>query len=87
MKLKTLKPLYLGGMTVIEGRSFETGEQHGRELVQKGYAALDESEDEVIVTLDDEPAGATTALTSDRVNQNLSLDTTGKVKKATKKAD
>lgn len=87
MKLKTLKPLYLGGMTVVEGRSFETGEQHGRELVQKGYAALDESEDEVIVTIDDEPAVATTALTSDGVNQNLSLDTTGKVKKATKKAD
>lgn len=87
MKLKTLKPLYLGGMTVVEGRSFETGEQHGRELVRNGYAALDESEDEVIVTLDDEPAVATTALTSDQVNQNPPLDTTGKVKKAAKKAD
>lgn len=87
MKLKTLKPLYLGGVTVVEGRSFETGEQHGRELIQKGYAALDESGDEAVVTLDDEPGGSTLALTSDPLSQNLTLDANGKGKKATKKAD
>jgi len=87
MKLKTLKPLYLGGVTVVEGRSFETGEQHGRELIQKGYAALDESGDEAVVTLDDEPSGSAMALTSDPLSQNLTLDAGGKGKKATKKAD
>ncbi|SAM35769.1 DUF7210 family protein [Pseudomonas sp. 1 R 17] len=51
MKLKTLKPLYLGGKTLVEGTSFETGEQHGRELLQKGYAAVDEGKDAVVVDL------------------------------------
>ena len=87
MKLKTLKPLYLGGVTVVEGRSFETGEQHGRELIQKGYAALDESGDEAVVTLDEEPGGSTLSLTSEPLGQNLTLDANGKGKKATKKAD
>ncbi len=51
MKLKTLKPLYLGGKTLVEGTSFETGEQHARELLKKGYAALDEGKDAVVVDL------------------------------------
>lgn len=51
MKLKTLKPLYLGGKTLIEGTSFLTGEQHGRQLLQKGYAEVDDSEDEALVDL------------------------------------
>ena len=51
MKLKTLKPLYLGGQTLVEGTPFETIEQHGRQLIQKGYAELDESDDEVVVTI------------------------------------
>ena len=51
MKLKTLKPLYLGGKTLVEGTSFETGEQHGRELLQKGYAEVDEGEDAAVVDL------------------------------------
>jgi hypothetical protein len=51
MKLKTLKPLYLGGQTLVEGISFETGEQHGRELLKKGYARADESKDEAVVDL------------------------------------
>ena len=87
MKLKTLKPLYLGGVTVVEGRSFETGEQHGRELIQKGYAALDESGEEAVVILDEEPGGSTLALTSDQLSQNLTLDAKGKGKKVTKQAD
>ncbi|ETF08001.1 hypothetical protein [Pseudomonas moraviensis] len=64
MKLKTLKPLYLGGQTLTEGRPFETIEQHGRELIQKGYAELDTSDDEPVVILENEAAPAAEALTS-----------------------
>ena len=53
MKLKTLKPLYLGGRTLVEGTSFLTGEQHGRQLLQKGYAELDDGKDEAVVDLTD----------------------------------
>lgn len=38
MKLKAIKPIYIGGDVVVEGREFETHEQHGRELERKGYA-------------------------------------------------
>ncbi|MBF8651293.1 hypothetical protein IRZ81_10810 [Pseudomonas putida] len=64
MKLKTLKPLYLGGQTLVEGTPFETIEQHGRQLIQKGYAELDESEDEVVVTISQEDAAGAGVLTS-----------------------
>ena len=40
MKLIAVKPIYFGGVVVTEGESLETLEQHGRELVQKGYARL-----------------------------------------------
>lgn len=72
MKMKTLKPLYLGGQTLTEGRSFETNEQHCRELIQKGYAELDESEDEPAVTLEDEGGQPSLALTSTSLNQPAS---------------
>ncbi|MFJ5180018.1 hypothetical protein ACIP61_01155 [Pseudomonas fulva] len=64
MKLKTLKPLYLGGQTLVEGTPFETIEQHGRQLIQKGYAELDESDDEVVVTISQEEAAGAGGLTS-----------------------
>ncbi|RNF93703.1 hypothetical protein EFK07_03255 [Pseudomonas putida] len=64
MKLKTLKPLYLGGQTLVEGTSFETIEQHGRELVQKGYAQPDDSEGEVVVTISQEDAVGAGVLTT-----------------------
>jgi len=35
MKMKTIKPLYLGGKTLVEGSLFVTDEQHGRQLLQK----------------------------------------------------
>lgn len=44
MKLIALKPIYFGGEVVTEGLSLETLEQHGRELIKKGYARLDELE-------------------------------------------
>lgn len=64
MKLKTLKPLYLGGRTLVEGTSFLTSEQHGRQLLQKGYAEPDEGKDEALVDLTDtesEPATMTSS--------------------------
>ncbi|WP_223554878.1 hypothetical protein [Pseudomonas sp. BF-R-01] len=67
MKLITLKPLYLGGKTVVEGRSFETHEQHGRELIAKGYAALDESDAEPVVTLAEEPVVSSMSLTGEQL--------------------
>ena len=44
MKLIALKPIYFGGTVVTEGLQLETLEQHGRELIKKGYAMLDESD-------------------------------------------
>ncbi|MGQ7071573.1 DUF7210 family protein [Escherichia sp. SP-MK2] len=44
MKLIALKPIYFGGTVVTEGLPLETLEQHGRELLKKGYAMLDGSE-------------------------------------------
>ncbi|ENU8985714.1 hypothetical protein ACE2PB_002395 [Salmonella enterica] len=40
MKIITQKPLYINGDVVTEGSVFETIEQHGRELINKGYAQL-----------------------------------------------
>jgi hypothetical protein len=37
----------------VEGTSFETGEQHGRELLKKGYAEVDESKAKVAVDLNE----------------------------------
>lgn len=44
MKLMALKPIYFGGKVVTEGNALETLEQHGRELIKKGYATLVEGE-------------------------------------------
>ncbi|VYT92931.1 hypothetical protein [Metakosakonia massiliensis] len=44
MKLIALKPIYFGGVVVTEGHRLETLEQHGRELIEKGYAMLDVTE-------------------------------------------
>ncbi|PHX41664.1 hypothetical protein AO284_30295 [Pseudomonas sp. NZIPFR-PS2] len=58
MKLKTLKPLYLGGKTLTEGSLFITDEQHGRQLLQKNYAVECDDAGEPLVDLteqDDSP--------------------------------
>ncbi|WMN19267.1 hypothetical protein QL104_07620 [Pseudomonas piscis] len=65
MKMKTLKPLYLGGQTLVEGTPFETIEQHGRQLIQKGYAELDDTEGDVVVTISQEDAVGAGVLTTD----------------------
>ncbi|EMM0076613.1 hypothetical protein RZ958_000001, partial [Enterobacter hormaechei subsp. xiangfangensis] len=44
MKLIALKPIYFKGVVVTEGRPLETIEQHGRDLIKKGYAKLDEAD-------------------------------------------
>lgn len=51
MKLKTLKPLYLGGKTLTEGSLFITDEQHGRQLLQKNYAVECDDDGEPMVDL------------------------------------
>ncbi len=38
MKLIVLRAIYFGSVVVTEGKEIETLEQHGRELIQKGYA-------------------------------------------------
>ncbi len=38
MKLRSIKPIYHKGEVLTEGTEFETLEQHGRELVERGYA-------------------------------------------------
>ncbi|WPX89185.1 hypothetical protein [Pseudomonas asiatica] len=65
MKLKTLRPLYLGGQTLVEGTPFETIEQHGRELIRKGYAEPDTSENAAAVDLTQPLATGQGGLTSD----------------------
>ncbi|AGZ34624.1 MAG: hypothetical protein ACOKSU_27045 [Pseudomonas sp.] len=80
MKLKTLKPLYLGGQTLVEGTPFETIEQHGRQLIQKGYADLDDSEGEAVVTVSQEDAAGAGVLTSDSLGTATATATTFKAK-------
>ncbi|WP_413732339.1 hypothetical protein [Sodalis sp. RH20] len=38
MKMTAIKPIYLNRDVVLAGQEFETLEQHGRELIKKGYA-------------------------------------------------
>ncbi len=38
MKMTALKPIYLNSDVVLAGQEFDTLEQHGRELIKKGYA-------------------------------------------------
>lgn len=40
MKLKALKPLYIGGAVVDPGKAFETTDVHGKQLVKKDYAEV-----------------------------------------------
>ncbi|HCW48333.1 MAG TPA: hypothetical protein DGH25_13390 [Erwiniaceae bacterium] len=46
MKLRSKKPIYHKGEVLTEGTEFETLEQHGRELVAKGYAEEPDSKKE-----------------------------------------
>lgn len=44
MKLRSVRPIYHEGTVRTEGTVFETLDQHGRELIKKGYAeAVDEA--------------------------------------------
>lgn len=40
MKLKALKPLYIGGAVVDPGKTFDTTDVHGKQLVKKDYAEV-----------------------------------------------
>ncbi|MBG2804189.1 MULTISPECIES: hypothetical protein [Proteus] len=48
MKLVILRAIYFEGRVVFEGEQIDTLEQHGRELIQKGYAK--EQEETHLVT-------------------------------------
>ncbi|RFT10734.1 hypothetical protein DYB39_07040 [Providencia rettgeri] len=48
MKLKILRAIYFGNKVVVEGEEIETLEQHGRELVLKGYAVEIEGEQKLV---------------------------------------
>lgn len=65
MKMKTIKPLYLGGKTLSEGALFVTDEQHGRQLVQKGYAQECDDDGEPLVDLTEQEESPD-PLTSDK---------------------
>ena len=58
MKLLLIKPNYFGGTVVSEGNTIETDEQHGRELVKKGYAVLVEDDTAALPEPEPEPEPA-----------------------------
>ncbi|WP_314384935.1 hypothetical protein [Pseudomonas brenneri] len=45
MKLKALRPFYKDGGVILDGETFETEEQHGRELITRSIAAPAEEDD------------------------------------------
>lgn len=57
MKLTVIRPIYVEGKVLVEGDVFETLEQHGRELVQKGYAVTVEPADQPDTEKNTEPKG------------------------------
>ena len=65
MKMKTIKPLYLGGKTLVEGSLFVTDEQHGRQLLQKNYAVECDDDGEPLVDLTEQD-DSNDPLTSDK---------------------
>ena len=51
MKLRSVKPIYHEGTVRTEGTVFETLEQHGRELIKKGYAEAIAEESSTVPTV------------------------------------
>ena len=66
MKMKTIKPLYLGGKTLSEDSVFVTDEQHGRQLLQKCYAVECDDDGDPLVDLTEQEE-APGQLTSEKV--------------------
>ncbi|WP_099074608.1 hypothetical protein [Proteus alimentorum] len=52
MKLVILRVIYFEGRVVLEGEQIDTLEQHGRELIQKGYA---KEQEEAHLVIEPEP--------------------------------
>jgi len=59
MKLRSIKPIYYQGNVLTEGSDFETPEQHGRELIQRGYAEAPDSKKVTGDTADSRSKGKT----------------------------
>lgn len=55
MKLRSVKPIYHEGTVRTEGTVFETLEQHGRELIKKGYAEAIAGESTTVPNEPNEP--------------------------------
>lgn len=45
MQLKALRPFYKDGDVILDGETFETEEQHGRELITRSIAESVEEDD------------------------------------------
>lgn len=54
MKLVILRAIYFEGRVVLEGEQIDTLEQHGRELIQKGYAK-EQEETHLVTESESEP--------------------------------
>ncbi|WPD00532.1 hypothetical protein [Proteus terrae] len=54
MKLIILRAIYFEGCVVLEGEQIDTLEQHGRELIQKGYAK-EQEEAHLVIEPEHEP--------------------------------
>ena len=65
VRLRTLVPLYQGGLVLREGEVFATDEQHARELLAKKFAEMADGDDEPLVTLEATSNQVIPALTSD----------------------
>lgn len=50
MNLKLMRPLLVGSDVLIEGSSYKTTEQHGRALVERGYAVMVDAREKVTST-------------------------------------
>ncbi|MBT9268087.1 hypothetical protein KKQ10_24735 [Pseudomonas sp. MG-9] len=74
MKLITLKPLYLGGKTLVEGSPFITDEQHGRQLLAKGFAAEHEGDELPEVDLTSDQAGGGAFTTESLIGKSKPFD-------------
>jgi len=58
MKLIVNRPIYVKGAVLLEGHAFETNEQHGRELLARGYASQKEEKQDEQKAEDQKPARA-----------------------------
>jgi hypothetical protein len=82
MKMTAIKPIYLNRDVVLAGQQFDTADQHGRELIKKGYAEAVPEPAQPTVQTDVPTAGAeaeTPALTTGTQTEAPAPDGTASV--------